>query len=358
MALAIDTRLWAFMLSSVAFISGCGRIDDASRLNDDTSKAITIPVALDQDSNGSAFVYASTSQEYQSVTVCSISANGSCLDKSLELKFSHNQGNLKIFKSESQIKTDSSSNWKFTATDKGGFTINQSIILKSVIQSAPGALNWKTVLMASDQGNTGAWISAFDNARKKLKEILLGKGIQDKSLRELSLHPKHQSESVKPTSASNFSAALKSFGNPGANDACLVHMTSHGSPNGFNLGNARLSPSQLDQDLTAACGDRPTVVLISACYSGLYVLDQSNLKKDNRIILTAARSDRTSFGCGTQDQYTYWDTCLIDLLPKATKWKQLAQDIEQCIVRKEGGRTASFPQTFIGAKVTELDLPK
>ncbi len=135
-------------------------------------------------------------------------------------------------------------------------------------------------------------------------------------------------------------------------------MTSHGSPDGFNLGSNRLSPSQLDQALSAGCGDRPTVFLVSACFSGLCILDNSNLKKPNRIILTAARSDLTSFGCGTEDEYTYWDTCLIETLPTATKWKELATDVVSCISRKEGGSTASFPQTFIGTEVGDLHLLK
>ena len=91
---------------------------------------------------------------------------------------------------------------------------------------------------------------------------------------------------------------------------------------------------------------------------GLYVLDKSNLKKPNRIILTAARSDLTSFGCSSEVEYTYWDSCLVESLPNAIKWKSLAADVVSCITRKESGGEQSFPQTFIGADVADLDLPR
>ncbi|MCX6125433.1 MAG: hypothetical protein NTV34_11905 [Proteobacteria bacterium] len=135
-------------------------------------------------------------------------------------------------------------------------------------------------------------------------------------------------------------------------------MTSHGSLDGFNIGSNRLAPQQLDDALVAGCGVRPTVVLISACFSGLYVLDSSKLKKANRIILTAARHDVTSFGCSPEAEYTYWDGCLIDALPKATKWKDLAADVSRCIIAKEAGNASSFPQSFIGSEVADLEVPR
>ena len=51
------------------------------------------------------------------------------------------------------------------------------------------------------------------------------------------------------------------------------------------------------------------MVLVSACYSGVFV--GPSMQKKNRIILTAARQDRTSFGCSAENEYTYWDSCLI-----------------------------------------------
>src|SRR5262245_47389101 len=89
-------------------------------------------------------------------------------------------------------------------------------------------------------------------------------------------------------------------------------MISHASPQGFYLRNApALTPRTLSAILDAACGYRPTVVLVSACYSGVFV--GNAMLKPNRINRTAAREYRTSFGCSAENEYTYWDGCLIEV---------------------------------------------
>lgn len=218
--------------------------------------------------------------------------------------------------------------------------------------------NWKLLLMASDQGNKGAWIPAFDNARNTLREFFVSRGISVSNIRQLSLKPQHQNQQVQAASVQSFTTSLSSLNAANGNDACLVFLTSHGSRDGFNIGSSRLSPSAFGSALDKGCGSRPTVVLVSACYSGLYALDSSNLKKPNRVILTAARSDRTSFGCSPENQYTYWDGCLIEHLPKSSTFKDLAGRIQACINRKESGMpTPSMPQTFIGSDVENLKIP-
>ena len=52
------------------------------------------------------------------------------------------------------------------------------------------------------------------------------------------------------------------------------------------------------------CQARPTVVVISACYSGIFV---DGLAAPNRMIMTAARRDRSSFGCSEDATYPYFD---------------------------------------------------
>ena len=80
------------------------------------------------------------------------------------------------------------------------------------------------------------------------------------------------------------------------------------------------------------------------------------MRKPNRIILTAARADRTSFGCGAEDKYTYWDSCLIENLPKSSSWNALYTDTTACVNAKEsqGSFNPSGPQLFIGDKVKAL----
>src|ERR1700745_512824 len=81
--------------------------------------------------------------------------------------------------------------------------------------------------------------------------------------------------------------------------------------------------------------------------------------KTNRIILTAARRARSSFGCSAENEYTYWDGCLIDSLPKADTWKSVYGAIQQCVQRKESKTPfqPSLPQAYFGAQVSDLKIP-
>jgi hypothetical protein len=201
-------------------------------------------------------------------------------------------------------------------------------------------------------------IDAFDNARKTLKNEFLQMGVLPGNIKELSMNPIERKHGSLPSSAVNLGEALGDL-SVGQTDACLIHLTSHGSPQGFYLRNASpMTPDALNRILDRACGDRPTVVLVSACYSGVFA--RPSMQKKNRIILTAAREDRTSFGCSAEQQYTYWDSCLIDSLPTAKSWKSLYGSIQQCVQTKEGQGhfKASLPQAYFGIEVSDLTIPK
>jgi hypothetical protein len=160
-----------------------------------------------------------------------------------------------------------------------------------------------------------------------------------------------------PSSAENLESALRDL-SIGKSDACLIHLTSHGTQQGFFLRNAAtITPARLNAILDGSCGNQPTVVLISACYSGVFV--DRVMQKPNRIILTAAAGDRTSFGCSTENQYTYWDGCLIDNLAQADDWKYLYGTIQRCIESKESQNrfTPSLPRAFFGQEVASLRTP-
>jgi hypothetical protein len=220
------------------------------------------------------------------------------------------------------------------------------------LNDGTSTLTWKATLMTGDDS-----IDAFDNARKTLKSEFLQMGVLPANIKELSMSPRERKQVSLASSASNLAGALQGL-SVGAQDACLVHMTSHGSPAGFYLRNAPpITPQALDRILDASCGERPTVVLVSACYSGVFV--GPSMQRKNRIILTAARQDRTSFGCSAENEYTYWDSCLIDSLPKAESWKSLYGTIQQCVQTKEsqGHFKPSLPQAYFGEQVKELKLP-
>jgi Peptidase C13 family len=213
-------------------------------------------------------------------------------------------------------------------------------------------LTWKATLMTGDDS-----LDVFDNARKTLKSEFLNMGVIPANIKELSMNPLERKRGSLPSSAVNLAGALREL-SIGDQDACLIHMTSHGSPQGFYLRNASpISPQMLNRILDLACSERPTVVLISACYSGVFV--GPSMQKKNRIILTAARQDRTSFGCSAENQYTFWDSCLIDSLPTAESWKSLYGIIQRCVETKElqGHFKPSFPQAYFGEQVSDLKIP-
>jgi len=220
------------------------------------------------------------------------------------------------------------------------------------LSDASSNLIWKATLMTGDDK-----LNVFDNARKALKGAFLQRGLAPGNIKELSMNPIERNRGSLPSSVRNFAGALRDL-LIGDHDACLIHMTSHGSPQGFYMRNAPLiTPKILDSILDVSCGARPTVVLVSACYSGVFV--GNTMLKPNRIILTAARGDRTSFGCSAENQYTYWDACLLDSLPKADTWKTLYGSIQQCVQTKEslGHFRPSLPQAYFGEEVSDLKIP-
>ena len=99
-----------------------------------------------------------------------------------------------------------------------------------------------------------------------------------------------------------------------AREGCLIYFTSHGTPDGAVVGERLLTPVGAARMIGDACGERPTVVVMSACFSGVFV---PALAGPNRMVLTAARPDRSSFGCGETDRYPYFDACLLESMPNA-----------------------------------------
>ena len=100
-----------------------------------------------------------------------------------------------------------------------------------------------------------------------------------------------------------------------------------------------------------SCHDRPTIAIISACFSGMFI---PVLRGDNRMILTAARPDRTSFGCSEDLQYTFFDQCVLESLPSVDDFLMLAGKAKECVAAremKEDVMPASEPQLYIGRTI-------
>jgi hypothetical protein len=207
---------------------------------------------------------------------------------------------------------------------------------------------WRAVLIAGDNGSP-----AFDNGVEALQGKLAARGVRD--IRALTSDPE-ANPSMAVATQGNVSSALRTAGG----DACLIFITSHGDERGATLKAAKgyLMPSNLADAVEAGCGQRPTVVIISACHSGVFL--NGGLRRPNHIVLTAAAADRVSFGCGSDDRYTYYDECLLQSFDGAATWRQLATATRSCVERLERSMSvpkSSRPQFFVGAAVNDLRLP-
>lgn len=149
---------------------------------------------------------------------------------------------------------------------------------------------------------------------------------------------------------------------PGSNNACLLYVTSHGSRDGFVAyakdprGLGVLTAGDLAVLADQTCGNRPAAIVVSACFGAAMVTP--TLLKPNRVVLTAARRDRSSFGCSFTETYNYFDGCILKNWAEATTWVDLFSRSKACIAEREGPRKdASEPQLFVGDAAKTLAVP-
>lgn len=212
---------------------------------------------------------------------------------------------------------------------------------------------WAAAIIAADwRAGDGQPIQAFDNAQRDLTSGFLAAGFKRENMVDLTLRP----DVDIPVGVGDAIATVAEV-TARATDGCLLYFTSHGSPEFIVFGpDAELDPTTMASLVRRWCGARPTVVVISACFSGIFA---DGLEAPNRMIVTAARRDRTSFGCSQEATYPYFDGCVIESLPTATDFIALAQAARTCVARREeaeGLTPPSQPQIRIGANM-QLKLP-
>jgi peptidase C13-like protein len=126
---------------------------------------------------------------------------------------------------------------------------------------------------------------------------------------------------VVPMIASNFTAAARRYPiaddstiaaligtaaqRAGPDDVVFIDISSHGAPQVLarKVGNKptdAMSSRELARKLSPLAG-HATIIVISACYSGSLIGD---LRAPDRIVITAARADRSSFGCAADSRHT------------------------------------------------------
>lgn len=137
-------------------------------------------------------------------------------------------------------------------------------------------------------------------------------------------------------------------------DVLLLYTTSHGAPkvgivykdgeNGYGF----IAPKSLAKTLDGL-GIRNRMVLISACYSGIFIPDLVN---DDTVLITAASPVTTSFGCAAANDWTFFGDALINNAFRAPA--KLDDAMGQALLligtwERMRGLPSSNPQFFVGA---------
>jgi len=215
--------------------------------------------------------------------------------------------------------------------------------------------NWAAVVVAGDfHAHSGGPTEAFDNARRDVAASLVKRmGFSAEHLSTYSMRPQRYADKPGASDLPTIYTGLKAAA-ARASGGCLVYFTSHGAPQGVVLGDDIVPPGVMNRLVEGACPNRPTIVVISACFSGVFI---PTMATSQRMILTAARPDRTSFGCGESDRYPYFDDCFLSSAPKARDFLALGAAVKGCVAAKEtetGATPPSEPQLWVGGALRPI----
>jgi hypothetical protein len=223
------------------------------------------------------------------------------------------------------------------------------LVANGAAATAPDA-SWLAVLAAGDDAEP-----VFDDATHAFARRLAAAGVPAANIHRLTASRAELRPGIEPATAEILLQRIAGLSaRPG--DLCFVFLTSHGEPDAglwLALSHRALHPAELAHALSRGC-PVPTVVIVSGCYTGGFAA--GSMAAPNRIILTAARRDRPSFGCQVERTYTFFDQCLLGALPGAANWQAVFAATSRCVGRKEHtlGERPSEPQAYFGLAVANM----
>ncbi|AWM86233.1 C13 family peptidase [Microvirga sp. 17 mud 1-3] len=139
-------------------------------------------------------------------------------------------------------------------------------------------------------------------------------------------------------------------------DILLLVLTSHGSPDGIGLVSRRdegvMTPDMV-RELLAETKARNRVLIVSACYSGIFAKE---LADERTLVITAAAADRPSFGCQDGATWTYFgDAFFNKALRNAPRLDDAFDRAKRFVTAREKreGFDPSEPQIAGGGQVLE-----
>ncbi len=136
-------------------------------------------------------------------------------------------------------------------------------------------------------------------------------------------------------------------------DAIILYTTSHGTPFGLyyhdaDSGYGAISPNRLSLML-GQLGLSNRLLILSACFSGIFV---PALQSESSAIVTAASSQRPSFGCAASNDWTFFGDAMINhALRKPQPLAAAFAEAEGLVTRweRESRNEPSQPQFSLGA---------
>lgn len=144
-------------------------------------------------------------------------------------------------------------------------------------------------------------------------------------------------------------------------DVLFLYLTSHGLENEFHLENPPLNLEPIDpiwlRKTLDSSGIRWRVIVVSACRSGSFI---PALQSPDTLIITASASDKDSFGCSHEAEYTYFGRAFFDqaLRQKATI-KEAFMMAQHTVAQweQQQGFIPSEPQWSLGKNMQSM-LPQ
>src|SRR5471032_1606571 len=143
-----------------------------------------------------------------------------------------------------------------------------ALCLAALPASAAGFSDWAVLLVAGDDhAHSGAPSKVFDNARRDLARAFTSIGFSPANIVQFSVDPGKDVEQTDTTAIANALWDLTDR----AKGGCLIYFTSHGTPGGIVTNGGVLSPDIWSKIVSNACGKRPSVIVMSSCFSGQFV---------------------------------------------------------------------------------------
>jgi hypothetical protein len=142
-----------------------------------------------------------------------------------------------------------------------------------------------------------------------------------------------------------------------AEDVAVLFLTSHGGPEGLGVttGGASVALMSTDyvKDLLTTMRARYRVLIVSACYSGIFA---KALADERTLVITAASADKSSFGCQDRVTWTYFGDAFFNRSLRAENRLDAAFARAKALVTQREQREGfdpSNPQIAGGAQVLE-----